>query len=429
MKKNGWRLPCLAAVLLPFAAMANSLAEGIAAIDGKQYPEALRILTPLANGGDDEAQRLLGEMIFKGQGVKKNPAAALNWTKLSAENGNRVGQYNMGYLHEQGAGTPQSTREAIQWYTRSARQQYVLAQRRLGEIYEASDMKQAQYWYDQARVNGDEVSLHRYEALTRTIAEIEAPFREAEHAAEQAEKAAQREAAQEEFRREQEENQASNGNWAAQGIAAGLTQFQRDSARVSKIHDRAMANIQAEANERARLKREQDAHIRAQENRRRADETRDAAEARTKLVMAETQERMRQAALAQEKSGKSAPTALAAGGSVAASSLPLNQWTVKYNFRSQPGLPSEQDARDQVSKTRAHQETLFGDDVERYAAGKHGKASWRELRLEPVACRNKSSDPARPTWQCSQRADYVVRSTETSLGDTVYTLDYGPGLN
>lgn len=420
MQKNGWRLLCLMAVFLPFSAVADPLADGVAALNGKQYPEALRILTPLANGGDDEAQRLLGEMIFKGQGVKRNLTAALSWTKLSAENGNRVGQYNMGYLHEQGAGVSQSQREAIIWYTRSARQQYVLAQRRLGEIYETSDMKQAQYWYDQARTNGDEVSLRRYEALTRTIAEIEAPLREAERAAEQAEKAAQRAAAEEEFRREQEENRASNGNWAAQGIAEGLTQFRRDSARVSRIHDRAMADIQGEANERARRKREQEARLRTQETRQRADEARDAAESRTKLAMAEAQERMRQAAPAREAS---------AASGAAASPLPLYQWTVKYRFRSQPGRPSEQDARDQVAKTRAHQETLFRDAVARHAAGKHGKASWREVRLEPVACHNKSSDPARPGWQCSQRADYAVSSTETSMGDTVYTLDYGPGLN
>lgn len=413
MKKSGWMLLCLAIGLLPASAVANTLADGIGALGAKQYPEALRILTPLADGGDDEAQRLLGEMIFNGQGVKKNPAAAAIWTKLSAENGNRVGQYNMGYLHEQGAGVAQSPREAVAWYTRSARQQYVLAQRRLGEIYEASDMKQAQYWYDQARMNGDEVSLRRYEALTRTIAEIEAPLREAERAAEQAEKAAQRAAAEEEFRREQEENRASNGNWAAQGIAEGLNQFQRNSARVSRIHDRAMADIQTEANERARRKREQ-------ETRQRADEARDAAESRTKLAMAETQERMRQAALARETSAASAS---------AASPLPLYQWTVKYRFRSQPGRPSEQEARDQVAKTRAHQETLFRDAVARHAAGKHGKASWREVRLEPVACHNKSNDPARPGWQCSQRADYAVSSTETSMGDAVYTLDYGPGLN
>lgn len=51
------------------------------------YPQALRILHPLADEGDAEAQYILGYMYYYGQGVPSDPRAAREWIGKSATQG------------------------------------------------------------------------------------------------------------------------------------------------------------------------------------------------------------------------------------------------------------------------------------------------------------------------------------------------------
>lgn len=51
------------------------------------YPEALRILRPLADQGDAEAQYVLGYMYYYGQGVASDPKVAQDWIRRAADQG------------------------------------------------------------------------------------------------------------------------------------------------------------------------------------------------------------------------------------------------------------------------------------------------------------------------------------------------------
>lgn len=400
----------VAAVLLPAGVTAQTVGDGVSAIQARQYVEAVRILSPLADGGNDEAQRLLGELIFNGQGVKKNPAAALAWTRLSAESDNRVAQYNLGYLYEQGAGVPASRTDAIAWYSRSARQEYTLAQRRLGELYESVDLRLALHWHDKARANGDELSLQRSIALNRKIEAIEAPLREAERAlaeSEAAEAAARRRASSRESA-SVDDAPSGNGNWAAQGIAEGLSNVRRDSARVSAIHRQAMNNMQAQADERAREERWQAAQQQGSRERSRAEEARVDAQARLDQARLDVQERMRQA---------TAPTP------AQPDRAPLHRWTYRINYTEGAGARSSQDALDQVARARARQEAHFDQQVTAHSSGRPGYASWQAANVLAPVCKNAGTD-AQPLHRCSQRVDYAVVSTSPSMGDAVFNVNY-----
>ena len=144
------------------------LNDGVRAFEARRYPEAINILLPLANSGDAEAQRIIGEMSFNGQGMKRNFLAAFKWNELSAESGNKIAQYNLGYLYENGEGVAQSKTKASDWYTKAALQDYAPAQRKLGDLYSGTDRDKAIYWYNKARKSGDEESNRKYSVLNTT---------------------------------------------------------------------------------------------------------------------------------------------------------------------------------------------------------------------------------------------------------------------
>lgn len=140
--------------------------SGMSAFQSGHYLQAMKILLPLANGGNDEAQRIVGEMCFNGQGVKPNALASFKWNELAAEKGNKVAQYNLGFLYEKGLGVNVSTAKAIDWYTKAATQGYPSAQRKLGDLYAVSNQDISIYWYDQARQNGDEQARKKFSILS-----------------------------------------------------------------------------------------------------------------------------------------------------------------------------------------------------------------------------------------------------------------------
>lgn len=137
-----------------------------ALVKAQRYKEAWAVLLPMANGGNDEAQRIIGEMAYLGQGVNKNYEAARRWTELAAGAGNPIAQYNLGYLYERGEGAPRSTAMAIEWYKKAALRNYTPAQRKLGDLYASRDEESALYWYDQARQLGDEEARKKFSALS-----------------------------------------------------------------------------------------------------------------------------------------------------------------------------------------------------------------------------------------------------------------------
>lgn len=156
-------------IIFVFFSMVASAAEidnGMKALQSGQYPDALKILVPLANSGDDEAQRVVGEMCYNGQGMKRDLNASFKWTEIAAEGGNKVAQYNLGYLYEKGEGAVISRNNALDWYTKAALQGYVAAQHKLGDIYNSSNRDKAIYWYKKAGESGDEEARRKFASLS-----------------------------------------------------------------------------------------------------------------------------------------------------------------------------------------------------------------------------------------------------------------------
>lgn len=243
---------------------AADLSAGISALKSGKYAQALSILVPIANQGDDEAQRLIGEMAYNGQGMKKDLAAAFKWNEVSASSGNRIAQYNMGYLFEKGEGARASTAQAIAWYTKSALQDYVPAQHKLGDLYASSDRDKALYWYDRARLNGDEAAGRKQsEISSQKFAQLDA-----EKARDEAEERAK-------ARREDERR------WAE--LDAQRRREARDAQSVADYNAAIMGQIQRRGAEDAALLRRVDRQTQmavAETNRALAAQTRERDHAR-----------------------------------------------------------------------------------------------------------------------------------------------------
>jgi hypothetical protein len=435
-------------------ATADPLADGVAARTAQHYDDAMRILLPLANGGNDEAQRIVGEMIFNGQGAPRSVAASLAWTRLAAENGNRIGQYNLGYMYETGAGVPRSIDDAVTWYAKSGRQGYVLAQRKLGDLYAGSSVEESTYWYNLARLNGDDVSLQRYSAGATQLA-AEAKARSDAEAAEKYE----RERADREATQRMMDEARPSGNVYAQGIAEALGKVQQDSARLSAIHEQSMANIRAQQVERLRQEREQAARQHAQDERNRqvlaereravsaanaADQAR-REQARAELASGIPAQATGARAAAQPAAGSAtartaparpqqtaqaqqpAQTGAQPGNAVrtasAAPNFPVYTWR-PYRFLYTEHLLAQNEDAARASTLRARQdrEQKFDNAVAKYRAGQLGYQSWRMIREEPMRCVDRLPDQPRHDWHCELRVDYQIVSTEKEdMGDTIYT--------
>jgi uncharacterized protein len=136
---------------------ANVLAEAVAAYDGKNYRDALRLFRPLAEKGNPEAQYYIGRMYEKGQGVSKDKAQTIYWYRKSAEGGYAKSQYRLAVGYAFGlAGLPTDDEEAVKWLHKSAEGGYQRAQKNLSRAYAEGrfglpkDQIKAAYWAKKA---------------------------------------------------------------------------------------------------------------------------------------------------------------------------------------------------------------------------------------------------------------------------------------
>ena len=70
-----------------FAALAGPWEDGMAAYSRGDYVPAIRLFRPLAEQGNAKAQKVLGVMFRKGEGVPKNAVRARMWFSLAAKQG------------------------------------------------------------------------------------------------------------------------------------------------------------------------------------------------------------------------------------------------------------------------------------------------------------------------------------------------------
>ncbi len=96
---------------------------------------AIEQLIEKAESGDSAAQAKLALKYHNGKDVEKDYDMAYHWFHEAAEQDSGLAKYGIATMFEYGTGRPASMEDAMYWYTEASRFNYVMAHRRLGQIY------------------------------------------------------------------------------------------------------------------------------------------------------------------------------------------------------------------------------------------------------------------------------------------------------
>jgi len=94
---------------------------------GGSYGQDFEETKLLAEKGQVLAQFNLGNMYVNGDGVPKNDVEAVRWFRLAAEQGDADAQYNLGLMYANGEGVPENDVEAYVWFSVAAAQGHEIA--------------------------------------------------------------------------------------------------------------------------------------------------------------------------------------------------------------------------------------------------------------------------------------------------------------
>jgi TPR repeat protein len=133
--------------------------DGAAAYNRGDYATARRLWLPLAEGGDADAQTMLGIIYEGGHGVSQDYAAAGTWYRRAADQGHPDAQFYLACMHDFGKGVPLDPAAAVKWLSKAADQGHTDAQFNLGVMYEdgigvSQDHQAAVSWYREAAEQG-----------------------------------------------------------------------------------------------------------------------------------------------------------------------------------------------------------------------------------------------------------------------------------
>ena len=148
--------------------------EGEEAYLQEDFAAALSEWRPLAEGGNAEAQNMLGYMYRYGQGVTQDFEQARLWYRRAADLGNARAQNNLGALYRQGLGVLQDYQEAFRWFLRAAEQGNGGAQNHVGLMYYQGDgvkqdLVRAYMWAYLAAQQGVDPSIQALDLLSQEM--------------------------------------------------------------------------------------------------------------------------------------------------------------------------------------------------------------------------------------------------------------------
>lgn len=108
--------------------------DAFQALDGGDYPGALKEFSQAANSGNARAQGALGYMYVQGKGVEQDYTKALYWYRKAVKQGYAPSLFNLGLMYAQGEGVKQDYVTAVSWYRKAMKQGYTEAQTQLGFV-------------------------------------------------------------------------------------------------------------------------------------------------------------------------------------------------------------------------------------------------------------------------------------------------------
>ena len=94
--------------------------QALDAYKAGNFAEAAGQWLALAEDGCAPAQRALGSLYERGQGVEKNAENAFEWTKKAAEQNDPVAMFNLACYHDKGFGVKKNQQTALTWYRKAA---------------------------------------------------------------------------------------------------------------------------------------------------------------------------------------------------------------------------------------------------------------------------------------------------------------------
>jgi TPR repeat protein len=102
------------------AAGAGPLEDAQAAHNRGDYTTELRLLRPLAEQGNAEAQEALGTLYVVGSGVPQDYVEAVKWFRMAAEQGFAEAMDDLARMYVQGQGVPKNYVLAHMWFNLAA---------------------------------------------------------------------------------------------------------------------------------------------------------------------------------------------------------------------------------------------------------------------------------------------------------------------
>ena len=112
------------------------LGSGIAAFESRHFARAAGLLSPLADGGDPQAQYRMAIMAQNGLGMHENHLLAFKYMTAAAEAGLDVAQHGLGFMYMEGECTDKDPAKAVHWFRKAAEQGAAAAivQQRWGDL-------------------------------------------------------------------------------------------------------------------------------------------------------------------------------------------------------------------------------------------------------------------------------------------------------
>jgi len=162
----------------------SELAAARKAYDAADYAEAIRILRPLVEGGNADAQYLMAQLYFFGLGVEKNDLQAAQLYAVPAGRGNAEAQYRLGYMYATGHGVAYDPGTAERWWLEAAKRNHRAAIVALSDfyhegLYRAEDELKARIWLNRAAATGDTEAMYKLGRRLMTPDKVATDFRRA----------------------------------------------------------------------------------------------------------------------------------------------------------------------------------------------------------------------------------------------------------
>ncbi len=90
---------------------------------GEKYAyDVIKMIAPVAKAGSAFSCRLIGELYYRGYGIKQDFNAARAWLEIASNKGDAESQYLMGNIYQFGMGVTQDISIAMQYFQKAAEQ-------------------------------------------------------------------------------------------------------------------------------------------------------------------------------------------------------------------------------------------------------------------------------------------------------------------